>query len=96
VDRRSAATRGWATCASRRAHGHRSQSETITDAERFLTGEDERPRVDLTLPFRDARAEGRGGVRARVHRGIPRTSPRSSRATVPGNRARPTAPSRAS
>jgi DNA-binding NtrC family response regulator len=33
-----------------------AKSDTIADVERFLTGEAERPRVDLTLPFRDAKA----------------------------------------
>ena len=33
-----------------------AKSDTIGDVERFLTGEAERPRVDLTLPFRDAKA----------------------------------------
>jgi DNA-binding NtrC family response regulator len=33
-----------------------AKSETITDVDRFLTGEGERPRVDLGLPFRDAKA----------------------------------------
>jgi two-component system, NtrC family, response regulator GlrR len=33
-----------------------AKSDTILDVERFLTGETERPRVDLTLPFRDAKA----------------------------------------
>jgi DNA-binding NtrC family response regulator len=33
-----------------------AKSDTIADVERFLTGETERPRVDLTLPFRDAKA----------------------------------------
>ena len=33
-----------------------AKSDTVADVERFLTGETERPRVDLTLPFRDAKA----------------------------------------
>jgi DNA-binding NtrC family response regulator len=33
-----------------------AKGDTITDVERFLTGEAERPRVDLSLPFRDAKA----------------------------------------
>jgi DNA-binding NtrC family response regulator len=33
-----------------------AKSDTITDVERFLTGETERPRVDLSLPFREAKA----------------------------------------
>ena len=33
-----------------------AKADTITDVERFLTGESERPRVDLSLPFRDAKA----------------------------------------
>jgi DNA-binding NtrC family response regulator len=32
------------------------KSDTITDVEHFLTGEADRPRVDLSLPFRDAKA----------------------------------------
>ncbi len=32
------------------------KGEVITDVERFLTGEAERTRVDLSLPFRDAKA----------------------------------------
>ena len=33
-----------------------AKGDTIADVERFLTGEAERPRVDLGLPFRDAKA----------------------------------------
>jgi DNA-binding NtrC family response regulator len=33
-----------------------AKRDTITDVDRFLTGEGERPRVDLSLPFRDAKA----------------------------------------
>jgi DNA-binding NtrC family response regulator len=33
-----------------------AKGDTITDVDRFLTGEGERPRVDLSLPFRDAKA----------------------------------------
>ena len=33
-----------------------AKSDTITDVERFLTSEAARPRVDLSLPFRDAKA----------------------------------------
>src|SRR5437016_2600752 len=33
-----------------------SKSDTLTDIDRFLTGEGERGRVDLSLPFRDAKA----------------------------------------
>ncbi len=33
-----------------------ARGDTITDVERFLTGEGARPRVDLSLPFRDAKA----------------------------------------
>jgi DNA-binding NtrC family response regulator len=33
-----------------------TKGEVIADVERFLSGEGERPRVDLTLPFRDAKA----------------------------------------
>jgi len=33
-----------------------AKGDIITDVERFLTGEAERPRVDLSLPFRDAKA----------------------------------------
>jgi two-component system, NtrC family, response regulator GlrR len=33
-----------------------AKSDAITEVERFLTGEGERTRVDLTLPFRDAKA----------------------------------------
>jgi DNA-binding NtrC family response regulator len=33
-----------------------AKSETIADVERFLTGEGDRSRVDLSLPFRDAKA----------------------------------------
>ncbi|MCL6641013.1 MAG: sigma-54-dependent Fis family transcriptional regulator, partial [Candidatus Rokubacteria bacterium] len=33
-----------------------ARGDTITDVERFLTGEPERPRVDLSLPFREAKA----------------------------------------
>jgi transcriptional regulator with PAS, ATPase and Fis domain len=33
-----------------------AKGDTITDVERFLTGEAARPRVDLSLPFRDAKA----------------------------------------
>jgi DNA-binding NtrC family response regulator len=33
-----------------------AKGDTITDVERFLTGEGERPRVDLSLAFRDAKA----------------------------------------
>jgi DNA-binding NtrC family response regulator len=33
-----------------------AKCDTLTDVERFLTGESERARVDLTLPFRDAKA----------------------------------------
>jgi DNA-binding NtrC family response regulator len=33
-----------------------AKSDTITDVERFLTGEGDRPRVDLSLPFRDAKS----------------------------------------
>src|SRR5438445_10634125 len=32
-----------------------AKGDTIADVERFLTGEAERPRVDLGLPFRDAK-----------------------------------------
>ncbi|MGH7277196.1 MAG: helix-turn-helix domain-containing protein, partial [Candidatus Rokuibacteriota bacterium] len=33
-----------------------AKGETITDVERFLTGETERARPDIGLPFRDAKA----------------------------------------
>jgi DNA-binding NtrC family response regulator len=33
-----------------------TKGDTIADVERFLTGEAARPRVDLSLPFRDAKA----------------------------------------
>jgi two-component system response regulator GlrR len=33
-----------------------AKTDTITDVERFLTGEAERSRVDLSLPFREAKA----------------------------------------
>jgi DNA-binding NtrC family response regulator len=33
-----------------------TKTDTIADVERFLTGEAERARVDLTLPFREAKA----------------------------------------
>jgi DNA-binding NtrC family response regulator len=33
-----------------------AKSDTIADVERFLTSDAERPRVDLSLPFRDAKA----------------------------------------
>src|SRR5437762_11342908 len=33
-----------------------SKSDTLADVDRFLTGEGERARVDLSLPFRDAKA----------------------------------------
>jgi DNA-binding NtrC family response regulator len=33
-----------------------AKGDTITDVERFLTGDAARPRVDLSLPFRDAKA----------------------------------------
>jgi DNA-binding NtrC family response regulator len=33
-----------------------AKGDTITDVDRFLSGESERPRVDLALPFRDAKA----------------------------------------
>ena len=33
-----------------------AKSDTVADVQRFLTGEAERPRVDLALPFRDAKA----------------------------------------
>jgi DNA-binding NtrC family response regulator len=33
-----------------------ARGDTITEVDRFLNGEGERPRVDLTLPFRDAKA----------------------------------------
>jgi DNA-binding NtrC family response regulator len=33
-----------------------AKGDTITDVDRFLTGEGERPRVDLSLPFREAKA----------------------------------------
>ena len=33
-----------------------ARGDTIADVGRFLTGEGERPRVDLSLPFRDAKA----------------------------------------
>jgi DNA-binding NtrC family response regulator len=33
-----------------------ARGDTITDVERFLTGEPERARVDLSLPFREAKA----------------------------------------
>ena len=33
-----------------------TKSDIITDVERFLTGEGNRPRVDLSLPFREAKA----------------------------------------
>jgi DNA-binding NtrC family response regulator len=33
-----------------------TKSNVIADVDRFLTGEVERPKVDLTLPFRDAKA----------------------------------------
>jgi DNA-binding NtrC family response regulator len=33
-----------------------AKGDAITEVERFLTGESERPRVELTLPFRDAKA----------------------------------------
>src|SRR2546429_9446633 len=33
-----------------------AKGDTIADVERFLTGEAERPRVDLGVPFRDAKA----------------------------------------
>jgi DNA-binding NtrC family response regulator len=32
-----------------------SKSDTLADVERFLTGEGERPRIDLSLPFREAK-----------------------------------------
>ena len=31
-----------------------AKTDTVTDVERFLTGERERPRIDLSLPFREA------------------------------------------
>jgi DNA-binding NtrC family response regulator len=34
-----------------------AKSETIADVEAFLTGDADRPRVDLSLPFRDAKAQ---------------------------------------
>jgi two-component system, NtrC family, response regulator AtoC len=33
-----------------------TKGEIVADVERFLSGEGERPKVDLTLPFRDAKA----------------------------------------
>jgi DNA-binding NtrC family response regulator len=33
-----------------------AKGDVITDVERFLAGDSERPRVDLSLPFRDAKA----------------------------------------
>lgn len=33
-----------------------AKEDVITDVDRFLTGEGERPRVDLSLPFREAKA----------------------------------------
>ena len=33
-----------------------AKADVIADVDRFLTGEGERPRVDLSLPFRDAKA----------------------------------------
>ncbi len=33
-----------------------AKEDTLTDVERFLTGHGERPQVDLSLPFRDAKA----------------------------------------
>jgi DNA-binding NtrC family response regulator len=33
-----------------------AKGDTIADVDRFLTGDGERPRVDLALPFRDAKA----------------------------------------
>jgi DNA-binding NtrC family response regulator len=33
-----------------------TKSASIVDVDRFLTGESGRPRVELTLPFRDAKA----------------------------------------
>jgi DNA-binding NtrC family response regulator len=33
-----------------------AKSDVVADVERFLTGEGERPKVDLSLPFRDAKA----------------------------------------
>ncbi len=33
-----------------------AKGDTITDVDRFLSGEAERPRVDLSLPFREAKA----------------------------------------
>ena len=33
-----------------------AKGDTIADVDRFLTGEGERPRVDLSLPFREAKA----------------------------------------
>jgi DNA-binding NtrC family response regulator len=33
-----------------------AKSDTLGDLERFLTGEGDRPRMDLGLPFRDAKA----------------------------------------
>ena len=33
-----------------------AKGDTVTDVERFLTSEGERPRVDLSLPFREAKA----------------------------------------
>jgi DNA-binding NtrC family response regulator len=32
-----------------------AKGDTITDVDRFLTGESARPRVDLSLPFREAK-----------------------------------------
>jgi DNA-binding NtrC family response regulator len=32
-----------------------AKTYTVTDVERFLTGEGERPRIDLSLPFREAK-----------------------------------------
>jgi DNA-binding NtrC family response regulator len=33
-----------------------ARDDTVTDVARFLTGESERPRIDLALPFREAKA----------------------------------------
>jgi DNA-binding NtrC family response regulator len=33
-----------------------AKTDTLADVDRFLTGEGERPRVDLSLPFREAKA----------------------------------------
>jgi transcriptional regulator with GAF, ATPase, and Fis domain len=38
-----------------------AKGETITDVEAFLTGDAERPQVDLSLPFRDATDKDRAG-----------------------------------